>query len=86
MRNISSLKEQDFRNYEHIFVDGKSTDSTVSIIKNNAENFKLISQKDDGIYDAMNKGIDMSNGRNNFFLNSDDYLFAQISCLKLLKN
>ena len=73
-RNINSLNNQK-QNFEQIFVDNISTDSTQQIIKDNAEYpYKIISEKDDGIYYAMNKGISKSIGDYILFLNSDDWL------------
>ena len=73
-RNINSLNNQK-QNFEQIFVDNISTDSTQQIIKDNVEYpYKIISEKDDGIYYAMNKGISKSIGDYILFLNSDDWL------------
>jgi len=73
-RNINSLNNQK-QNFEQIFVDNISTDSTQQIIKDNAKYpYKIISEKDDGIYYAMNKGISKSIGDYILFLNSDDWL------------
>lgn len=71
--NITSVDGQDYPNIEHIFIDGSSTDNTVSIIKNMVRgNHKLISEPDLGIYNAMNKGIGLASGKYLIFLNSDD--------------
>ena len=86
LRNIASVNIQKYRNFEHIFIDGKSTDSTISIIKKNARNYKIISQKDEGIYDAMNKGINLSKGEIICFLNSDDYLASDDILGKVAEN
>ena len=73
-RNINSLNNQK-QYFEQIFVDNVSTDSTQQIIKDNARYpYKIISEKDDGIYYAMNKGISKSIGDYILFLNSDDWL------------
>jgi len=74
-KTIKSVNEQiDYSNLcEHIFIDGLSTDNTVNIIKRMAkENCVLVSEKDDGIYDAMNKGIKIAKGKWLCFMNSDD--------------
>ncbi len=76
LKTIESVKSQEFVFYEHIFIDGGSTDSTVKIIKENAENFMLISEKDDGIYDALNKGLLKSSKKYVAILNSDDCFAA----------
>jgi len=74
-KTIKSVNEQiDYSNLcEHIFIDGLSTDNTVNIIKRAAkENCVLVSEKDSGIYDAMNKGIKIAKGEWLCFMNSDD--------------
>ena len=74
-RTISSVLSQSFRNFEYIIIDGKSDDGTVEIIKKYTSDsrVKFISEKDNGIYDAMNKGIKLSSGNFIHLLNSDDY-------------
>ena len=59
---ISSVANQSFSNIEHIIVDGASNDETLEIIKKNSSVSKFISEKDDGLYHAMNKGISISSG------------------------
>ena len=71
--NIISVSDQKYSKIEHVFIDGKSSDDTVRIIKNNSSvDFKLISEDDDGIYHAMNKGIKLASGDIIGILNSDD--------------
>ena len=75
---IESISEQTYSNIEIIIIDGVSTDDTIDIIKRYASNNKkirFISEKDKGIYDAMNKGIDMAEGDFLFFLGSDDKFY-----------
>jgi glycosyltransferase involved in cell wall biosynthesis len=70
---LNSILNQDYKNIEHIIIDGGSTDNTLNII--NQYNFKnkiFISEKDKGIYDAMNKGIARSTGEIVTTLNADD--------------
>ena len=78
---IESVLSQTYENIEYIIVDGKSTDGTVDLIANYklriTENFpnidfKFISEKDNGLYDAMNKGIRMATGDVIGIINSDD--------------
>jgi glycosyltransferase involved in cell wall biosynthesis len=73
---ILSVLNQTYKNIEYIIIDGGSTDRTISIIEKYA-NFitTWISEKDVGIYDAMNKGIRNSTGDVIGFLNSDDIFF-----------
>ena len=74
---IVSVLNQTYPNIEYIIVDGGSTDGTLDIILNFENKFcnrmKWISEKDHGIYDAMNKGIRMATGDVVGILNSDDY-------------
>ena len=70
---INSVLSQDYPNLEYIVVDGGSSDGTVGIIeKNQSRISKWISEKDRGMYDAMNKGIAMATGDVIGILNSDD--------------
>ena len=71
---IESVQKQTYKNYEYIIVDGKSSDNTVKII-NEYQNIKLISEKDMGFYDALNKGIKMATGDIVGIINSDDILY-----------
>ena len=74
---LSSVLFQSYSNIEYIIVDGGSSDETISIIKEYEPLFngrlKWVSEKDDGIYDAMNKGIQMASGDIVGILNSDDF-------------
>lgn len=76
-RTIKSVLGQTCQDYEYILVDGASTDGTLEIIRRYEPLFqgrmKLISEKDKGIYDAMNKGILASSGELIGIINSDDY-------------
>lgn len=76
-RAIKSVVEQKTDDIEYIVVDGKSTDGTVSIIKKYIDDIDVfISEKDCGIWDAMNKGIKNASGEYIGFLNSDDFYYA----------
>lgn len=72
--SLNSLQSQTWHNIEHIIIDGASTDGTLSIInsKMNASTV-VISEKDKGIYDALNKGLRIASGDVIGFLHSDDF-------------
>ena len=74
---ILSIRNQHYENLEHIIVDGGSTDSTLEIIRKYELDYPLrwISEPDDGMYDAINKGFSMSSGDILAWLNSDDFYF-----------
>ena len=72
-QTIVSVLEQTYANIEYIIVDGKSSDNTMNIVqKFNSKISKVVSEKDNGIYDAMNKGIGLASGDVIGILNSDD--------------
>ncbi len=72
---IFSVLNQTYDNIEFIIIDGGSTDKTLDIVKKHEHALDFyISEKDQGIWDAMNKGIRNSKGDILYFLNSDDYL------------
>ena len=70
---LDSVANQTFKKIEHIIIDGKSSDKTISIVKKYPHIKKIISEPDKGIYDAMNKGIKIATGDIIGFLNSDDF-------------
>ncbi len=73
---IDSLSKQTHQNFEHIIVDGASTDKTLDIIKKNSPNItKWISEPDQGLYYAMNKGLRLCSGDIVGILNSDDIYY-----------
>lgn len=70
---LASLAAQSFTDVEHIVIDGASTDGTYELLKAESSQIaKLISEPDDGIYDALNKGIDKAQGDVIGFLHADD--------------
>lgn len=76
VQSIQSLSSQSFPNLEFIVVDGGSNDGSVELIEENASSVSSwISEKDHGIYDAMNKGIDMATGDYVYFLNAGDAFY-----------
>lgn len=71
---IESVLSQDYHDIEYIVVDGKSTDGTLEIVKSFGSRIsKWVSEPDLGIYDAMNKGINMATGDVIGIVNSDDF-------------
>lgn len=83
---LSSVANQTYPNIEYIVVDGASTDGTLEVIRSYAERIDvLISEKDRGIYDAMNKGLAMATGDYVLFLNSGDELFENTTIEKVVK-
>ena len=78
---ILSVANQSHHDKEHIVIDGGSTDGTIEkVLKNRDKLSKFISEKDHGIYDAMNKGVGLAEGDIIGFLNSDD-IYANDSIL-----
>ena len=78
-QTLNGIEEQTFSDYELVFVDGGSTDDTLHIIDTfTATNvIKILSEPDKGIYDAMNKGIDLSSGKWLYFMGSDDVFYSK---------
>ncbi len=85
LKTIESIKKQSLPNYEHIVIDGGSTDGTLEIIKNEKNITEWISEKDKGIYDAINKGLKISRGKYINTINSGDYYYSHDS-LKIIKD
>jgi glycosyltransferase involved in cell wall biosynthesis len=82
---IQSVKNQSFKNYEHIIIDGLSTDGTVNILKAHENDITYWrSEKDTGIYNAMNKAIKYASGQYFLFLGADDELMSGFSEMALL--
>jgi len=74
---IESVINQTYKNIQYIIIDGKSNDHTVDIIKRYSSHIaSWISEKDSGMYDAINKGLGLSTGDYILILNSDDVLAA----------
>ena len=76
---LRCIQQQDHPDIEHIIVDGRSTDNTLAIAAGFPHVAKIVSEKDKGIYDAMNKGIAAATGEVIGILNSDDiYMDASV--------
>lgn len=91
-RAIDSVYKQTSKDFEYIFIDGKSTDTTLNIIKKNEERFlkkgityRFISEQDKGLYDAMNKGAMLAEGEWIIYLNADDELASKNSIQSIKK-
>lgn len=80
---LECIQNQDHPDIEHIIIDGGSTDDTINIIKKYSHISRFVSEKDNGIYDAMNKGIAMAGGDIIGILNSDD-VYASPGILSLV--
>ena len=75
-KNLDSVQEQENVRLEHLIIDGDSTDGTLDWLKgyhNTKHDIRILSKPDNGIYEAMNRGIALSRGKYIIFLNSDDY-------------
>ncbi|UCC97005.1 MAG: glycosyltransferase [Phycisphaerales bacterium] len=83
---IMSVLSQDYKDIEHLIVDGGSTDGTLDIIERYRNNIaKIVSEPDRGIYDAMNKGIRLSTGDVIAVLNSDDVYASQTTVGRMVE-
>lgn len=78
---LNSVQLQTYRDFEHIFIDGESTDKTRDIIKNYYPEPKIITQSPQGIYPAFNEGLRQACGDIIGFLHSDD-IFSDFDCLQ----
>lgn len=81
---LKSIAEQTFKSYELLIIDGASNDNTVEIINNCIiNNVKIISERDRGIYDAMNKGIQMATSDWIIFMNAGDSFASSFTLEKV---
>lgn len=70
---LTSVRLQEYKDIEHVIIDGLSSDNTLALVKEYSHVSSIISEKDAGIYDAMNKGLRIVNGDVIGILNSDDF-------------
>jgi len=86
-KTIDSIALQTYSNVEYIIVDGASEDGTLDLINNNKVVVsKWISESDSGLYDAMNKGIDLASGDYLWFINSGDEIFESTTIESMVAN
>jgi putative colanic acid biosynthesis glycosyltransferase len=86
LNTYNSLKSQIFTNYEWVVIDGNSSDGTKEFLQNFESNFlNYISESDKGIYDAMNKGINICNNMYILFMNAGD-TFYDVNTLNIVYN
>ncbi len=86
-KTINSAASQTFTDYEYIVIDGGSIDGSIDVINKYADKITLwTSEKDKGIYDAMNKGISKATGEYCYFLNSGDYFYSNNVLRNVFKN
>lgn len=76
-RTVLSVLNQSYSNIEYLVIDGASNDGTMDILRQyESRIFKLVSEKDKGIYDAMNKGLALATGEYVLFMNSGDEIYS----------
>lgn len=86
-RTIRSISQQTSLDYEHIIIDGNSTDGSKDVIEKHQDNFSYsVSEPDNGIYHAMNKGIHKAQGAYIIFMNSGDMFYSNDSIEVFHKN
>lgn len=79
-KTMKSVLSQSYKNTEYLIIDGKSTDRTLEIVQEyqkKYDNIRLISEKDNGIYNAMNKGASFAQGDYIYYLNCGDLFFNE---------
>lgn len=85
-QTIKSVISQNYNNIEYLIIDGKSTDKTLNIIKRYKSKIStIISEPDEGLYYAMNKGVEKSTGDIIYLLNSGDLLFSRHTISNIVK-
>jgi glycosyltransferase involved in cell wall biosynthesis len=75
-RTAQSIRKQTSKDFEWIVVDGRSTDGSVDVVKGDPVVTHLVSEPDEGIYHAMNKGVRLAKGKYCLFLNAGDWLYS----------
>ncbi|AHM58658.1 glycosyl transferase family protein [Flammeovirgaceae bacterium 311] len=83
---IESVLNQDYSNIEYIIVDGRSTDGTVELVQSYGKRIhKFISEEDNGLYDAINKGISVASGDVIGLLHSDDLFYKSSAVSQIVQ-
>ena len=83
-KTLQSVANQSYKNIEHIIVDGGSKDNTLEICNSFSHVSKIISEPDNGVYDAFNKGLKLATGDIIGFLNADDVFFNENSVQEIV--
>jgi glycosyltransferase involved in cell wall biosynthesis len=84
---IQSVAAQSYQNLEYIVVDGASTDQTADILKENGGKItRIISEPDQGIYDAMNKAMDIATGEYTIYMNAGDVFYSSDTVKEVFAN
>jgi len=84
-QNILSILSQSYKDIEHIVIDGLSSDSTLDILNKYSDSLIFISESDNGIYDAFNKGLSIATGDIVAFLGSDDFFISSDAVSSIVK-
>ena len=83
-KTLQSVADQSYKNIEHIIVDGGSKDNTLEICNSFSHVTKIISEPDNGVYDAFNKGLKLASGDVVGFLNADDIFYDNNSVQEIV--
>ena len=83
-RTISSVLDQTYPNVEYVIIDGQSTDGTLEVIAQFEGIDRVISEPDQGLYDAMNKGLQAASGEYIWFLNAGDEIYESTTLENML--
>ncbi len=86
-KTINSVISQTYKNIEYIVIDGGSTDGTIDVLRHHENQIDTwISEPDDGVYDAMNKGLKLASGQWVNFLNAEDTFFSNDTLSDIFSN
>jgi len=83
-KNLESVRQQTHNNIEHLIIDGASSDDTLDIVNGFQHVSKVVSEKDKGIYDALNKGLSFATGDVIGLLHSDDVFHDRLSIARVV--